>query len=361
MQQSQHKEAGVVSLFTVIFFTILLSILTIGFVRIMISERRQSTDEDLTTRAYYAAESGIEDMKRAIAQYYPNAADQAKLNATTCDAPVGYSNVISSALKTGYSCKLLNLNPPDIEATLPGNNTSMEWAIRSQNDVPFDTLRISWHSLSDDIDGSNVAFRPANDTTNPTYGNWNSGGASAQSFPAMLRMQMFGFPKSGTFGKAEIDALNRVGFLSPTDANPPTNVPIGNLDANTTPYSVSCTTDSSVYGGYACQAKVNIASLNVNGNYLFLRLKGLYDPNGTKVKVELLNGINVVNTQDAQVQADVTGYAGDTFRRVQARLSLPNTIDTSLLPEFAVESGSDICKHFEITNSTENLNECQVR
>lgn len=355
-RRTQSREAGVVSLFTVIFFTIMISVVTVGFVRVMINEQRQSTDEDLTTRAYYAAESGVEDTKRALKQYYPS--DQGKLNATTCDAPQGYNKVIASSLNVGYSCKLIDLNPSDIEATLPGDNTAMQWEIRSQNDANFNKLRISWHSLSDDIDGSNVAFRTPSDTSDPTYANWKSG---SQPYPAMLRMQMFGVPKSGTFGRSDVENLNRVGFLSPSTAAGPTSVSIAALNNAGSPQSISCTTNASTFGGYACQAIVDITSLNVTTNNLFLRMKGLYDQNGTKVKIELLNGSNVVNTQDAQAKVDVTGYAGDVFRRVQSRVSLPNTADTSLMPEFGVESGDSICKHFEITDTTENLNGCAVR
>ena len=122
------KESGVVSLFTAIFFTILLTVLTTGFIRIMINENQQANDDDFSSRAYYAAESGVEDMKRALAQYYPN--DIAKLNATVCDPPVGYSNVVSSALGVSYPCKLLNFNPPSIEATLPADGSSMQWRLR---------------------------------------------------------------------------------------------------------------------------------------------------------------------------------------------------------------------------------------
>jgi hypothetical protein len=177
----------------------------------------------------------------------------------------------------------------------------------------------------------------------------------------MLRLQVFGFPKSGTFSRSSVTALNKVGFLNPTSINPPTNIPLGNLDSNGSPYAVSCTSDTSVSGGYACQATVNIGASQTNGNYLYLRLKGLYDPNGTKVKVELMNGSNVVNTQDAQAKVDVTGYAGDVFRRVESRVSLPGSINSTLLPEYGVESGDNICKHFEVTPTGENLNECTVR
>lgn len=349
----KQQESGVVSLFTVIFFTILVTVLTVGFVRIMVNERRQSTDEDLTTRAYYAAESGVEDARRALQQYYPTAADRAKLNAGSCDAPVGYSKTIATNPNVGYSCMLLDLNPPDIQATLPGDGNSMQWAIRSANDANFNKLRISWHSLSDDVDGDNVAFR-ATGSQNPPYTSWKDG--SGVAYPAMLRLQMFGYPKSGTFGRAQLEALNRVGFLNPTTSSSSGDFPINNLDANTAPQDTRCTTDSTVFGGYACQATIIIdPGINPGSNYVFLRLKGLYDQNGTKVKIELLNGSTVVNTQDGQAIVDVTGRAGDVFRRVQSRVSLPGSVDTSLLPEFAVESGDDICKRFEVTDDSESL------
>src|SRR5688572_14994191 len=198
---TQHKQDGVVSLFTVIFFTVLVTVLTVGFVRIMINERRQSTDQDLTSRAYYAAESGVEDARRALQQYYPNPADRTKLNAATCDAPVGYSKTISTSPSVGYSCMLMDLNPNDLQATLPGDSSSMQWAIRSEGDVNFNKIRVSWHSLTDQADGTPIALRNAND--NPTTFNWKSG---TNPFPAMLRLQMFGYPKAGVFGRAQIEA-----------------------------------------------------------------------------------------------------------------------------------------------------------
>ena len=360
--RQQDREAGVVSLFTVIFFTILVTVLTVGFVRIMVNERRQSTDEDLTSRAYYAAESGVEDARRALQQYYPNPADRTKLNATSCDAPVGYNKTISTSPSVGYSCMLMDLNPPDIQATLPSDGTSMQWALRSQNDVSFNKIRISWHSLTDQVDGTPVALRNTNN--NPTYGNWKSG---STPYPGMLRLQFFGYPRTGTFGRTQLENLNRVTFLNPTSLGGNGDFPINTLDdgnagtAKNAPENVLCTpSDVTRFDGYACQATLVLGPTGVDPttNYMFLRAKSLYDQNGTKVKIELLNGSNVVNTQESQVIVDVTGRAGDVFRRVQSRVSLTST---SLAPEFAIESGDDICKRFELTDTTETLNGCAVR
>ena len=350
------KESGVVSLFTAIFFTILLTVLTTGFIRIMINENQQANDDDFSSRAYYAAESGVEDMKRALAQYYPN--DIAKLNATVCDPPVGYSNVVSSALGVSYPCKLLNFNPPSIEATLPADGSSMQWRLRSQNDVPFNAVRISWHSLSETVDGANVTFRTTN--TIPTYGNWNNAGTP---FPAMIRSQVFGYTTAGPVNDADLKANNYNGFLNPTSTANGNAMDISTaLNGATTPTDVLCTTNTATYAGYACQATINLAPIgSFSGKTMFLRLKSLFDTNGTKVKIELMNGSNVVNTSDAQAIVDVTGRAGTLFRRVQSRVSLPGTASSDLMPEFSLESGDNICKRFELTDTTETLNGCVVR
>lgn len=355
LQQNDKNQAGVVSLFTVLFFTILLTVLTTGFIRIMINERQQSNDEDFSSRAYYAAESGVEDAKRALAQYYTT--DPSKLNATTCAAPDGYNNVISADLKISYSCMLMDLNPSSIEATLPADGSGMQWRLKAQNGSQFNRVRISWHSLNDNlVDGTNVAFRTTND--NPTYGNWQSG---ATPYPAMLRAQFFGYPNAGATA-AGVKALNNVGFLNPTSNATTDPIDINVLNAATTPQGARCTANTTTYGGYACQAIINLAPINnLEQASVFLRLKGLYDTNGTKVKIELMNGSNVVNTADAQALVDVTGKAGTLFRRVQARVSLPSSVSSDLMPEFGLESGDNICKQFELTDTTETLNGCVVR
>jgi Tfp pilus assembly protein PilX len=354
-KNSGGTESGVVAIFTVLFFTILITVLVVGFLQITITEQQQSTDNDLTARAYYAAESGVEDVKRALMQYYP--ANIADLNATTCTPPLGYSGALSQSQDIGYSCKLIDLDPTDIEATLPGNNTSMQWPLEAASGDPYNQIQISWHNLNDDnIDGPNVTFRTSD--TLPTYGNWDSAGTP---FPAMLRMQIFGYPNSGTFTTATLDNLNNVGFLNPATTGPAGAVPIATLNTETEPQDVECTTNPATFDGYACRATIDITSLNTSANNLYIRLKALYKSNGTDVRIQLLDNGTVVPTTGAQALVDVTGYAGAVFRRVQERVTLPGTSTSSLLPEFAVESGGDMCKNFQLSTTGETLNGCTVR
>ncbi len=67
--QTQSKR-GVASLYVVIFATILFGIVSLSFMRIILSEAGQSSDDDLSRSAYDAALAGVEDAKRAVNTYY---------------------------------------------------------------------------------------------------------------------------------------------------------------------------------------------------------------------------------------------------------------------------------------------------
>ena len=65
-----ETRKGVTSLYVVIFATILFGVMTLGFIKLMVSESSQSSDEQLSESAYDAAMAGVEDAKVAASKYY---------------------------------------------------------------------------------------------------------------------------------------------------------------------------------------------------------------------------------------------------------------------------------------------------
>lgn len=69
LSKSSMKK-GAASLYVVIFTTILFGVITLSFIRIILSESSQSSNDDLSRSAYDSALAGVEDAKIAVNKYY---------------------------------------------------------------------------------------------------------------------------------------------------------------------------------------------------------------------------------------------------------------------------------------------------
>ena len=66
----QNTKEGAASIFIVIFTTLLLSVITLSFFRIMLSEANLTINYNLSQSAYDSALAGIEDAKVALLKYH---------------------------------------------------------------------------------------------------------------------------------------------------------------------------------------------------------------------------------------------------------------------------------------------------
>ena len=382
-RQHVAQEQGFVSLFTVIFFMLLITIITVGFLRIMAIEQRQSLDNDLTASANAAAQTGVEDAKRAIIKYNSLSNGDplksqllAALTSSSCNALTG-NNSIRSALnlnnngsvntQTGlnqyYTCLSVNLNTPDYVGTA-SNNKSEFVPLKSEDGHPFSQITVSWHlasaSVGTDGDGQPARYAPGL-LLPPVTGGASSW--SAQGYPAYLRVQLYGYP-DGNFNRGKMDQLTHTVFLVPNspsnaaavDSSTPVNFetvdPRGTDQNKINLVGVKCTgagTPPNVaIGTYACTARLELpAGQPSTSNNYYLRVTPLYS--STHFRLQLYQGGDVVNFSGVEPQIDSTGRASDVFRRVQSRVRLDNL---SNLPEYAAESAGDICKNMQVSDGS---------
>lgn len=382
--QPQSKEAGFVSLFTVLFFILMMTVITIGFLRVMGIEQQQSLDNDLTASAISAAESGIEDGKRAILSYYTTtdptlkAALAGAFTSTACDSLTSSAtirnalkfdaagNVIgNSALNQYYTCLTVNLNSPNYLNQMSAGSSDFIPLVAAGGN--FQRIKVSWHLIDTpvgkDFDGipANYAPGPLLPPVNNVNGN-PANSWSTQGYPAYLRVQLYGYPTGvANFSRADLDSRSRTLLLVPStqanaaavDATTPinfgTNDPRGYDQAKTVLQQIKCINNpSSNRGAYACTALLELPAglLSTNNNF-FLRVTPLYGQ--SHFQVSLQNSGAPVDMSGVQPIVDATGRSADVFRRLQARVRI-NPVGN--LPEYVVQSANTICKNMVVSDGS---------
>lgn len=381
-----RNESGFVSLFTVIFFMMLITVITIGFLQIMAAEQRQSLDNDLNAGALAAAESGIEEAKRAIIEYNsfdPNSPDKAHwrsvLTSNNCNALFG-DNAVRGALNLNpngqvgqaslnqfFSCLTVNLNSPDyISHGTAGKSEFIP--LKHDPSKTFDEINVSWHllsnSVSNDGDGVPGGYSP-NQLLPPVTGN-GANNWSNLKYPAYLRVELYGFP-NGSFSRSDIDKRSHAVVLAPSTSGLDQNGqiqmdtidPRGIDQAKPGVQQVKCKGLSPVpIGNYACSVNLILPSdpsLRGNNNNYYLRVTPIYG--STHFRLQLLDSSSggVVNFSEVQPTIDSTGRTKDVFRRVQARVLLTAAGE---IPEYVVESVNDICKDMTVSDGSYYQNNC---
>jgi len=393
-------ENGATSIFVVLFTTILLGVIAIGFAQIMLRDRQQAINNDLGKSANDSALAGIEDAKLALIKCLddPSAVGCAQLDNSDCD---GVSKVLGNNagevkiesngggadLNQAYTCVTVERDTPDYLGELPeGYSEVIPLRFKPGENVTH--LRISWFTAGNvgtGGDAGNIAYSDNTDLpVNGPTGGW-------VNRPSLMRAQLI-----QTDSQFSVEDLRRDGYNLGASYNPRTDRATvfmypQSISTNTrvsgtvltnsaqqnpnfaeAPYPVKCETNLNS-NSYACSVGVQLPN-PINGgarnpNTLFLRLSAYYT--GSDFKVEGCEGWcsptndNVKKFYGVQPEIDSTGRANNIFRRVISRVTFNN--GDFLYPDFELELGpsnaagsNEICKDFTITdNADDGIYNCQ--
>lgn len=337
----QRDQQGAVAMLTVIFVAIVLSIVVTGFIRLSVSNQREAIDDDLTTRAFYAAETGVENARQQLVQYLE---DGISPETDTCGDPVTLTN--SDGQDSAYTCVLIDISPNSFVADLEANGRAVLIPLRTN--AGYDNVRVEWH-----ISNGETTYNLRGDSSFPPVSEWGDA-------PALLRVQTFRARNTSSASVDDWRTTNSAGngqhdismFVPPLQGGAQSAV-IGspniftnaNINANdrtvATPYCVASVEE----GGYVCSVTLAVIG-NPGGNWSnYLNIRSLYKD--TTIRVTANSGNNPVEFNDVQALVDVTGRANDIFRRVETRIPITSV---SELEDFAVVSADRVCKYFAVTD-----------
>ncbi|MDR1300170.1 MAG: hypothetical protein LBK50_00480 [Candidatus Nomurabacteria bacterium] len=406
------SESGAVSMLTVIFFVLFLSVLSVSFLRIVNEERQRSLANELSASALAAAEAGVEDAKRVLlyCMNQDNAGTEgntgtgspkdncAALNngskSNDCTAVInkfrgtgiinvddsnsnGLEGVVDSNgdYQQYYPCMFIDrftdtieFNGTAVDTKSPDVSASiiapLDLAVKeSENEnsdyvkVDFDvtgTITLDWHLVASN---GGVAETRGYDA-NPVKSSWNNA--------AMLRVEMV---KVGSnFSINNLAESSYAVTLRPSGEGGAGEVTLSQYAPNTsgvpnnsnTPIKdVNCAS-SGVYSGYQCRVNIKYDGSNMNfsnGVQYYMKITPLYRDATVSIGVTDLVAIKDskryedVKFNGIQPLIDVTGRVNNTYRRVIARVA-PNAAMAGemFFPEYTIESATKVCKKMRITN-----------
>ncbi len=390
-----ETRKGVTSLYVVIFATILFGVMTLGFIKLMVSESSQSSDEELSESAYDAAMAGVEDAKVAASKYYT-----AKNNGSPVKAEDLFSKDDCALLKKylygeasvgddgnsevkiqestdpntntpteqAYTCVIVSNEVSDYRGTMDSANRVkvIPLKVSREDSTPY-KIRFSW-------------FTAVNGTKTE---NLNHGGyllsSPASTIPPAMALSVISVPLladgSVDLNNMQTNSNNFTTVLSlpatPDASNDPSIISRDDLIAHSNserpdvhkPVQVGCQSPGTNVDGtvreFACVTQLETGGCLGSGEcYVYLVASMPYGTITSDFKVEKLDSFGtVIPFKDVQVIVDSTGRANDLHRRVETRLSPAD--DYYPYPQFELELGGSsesgaedaLRKNFYITDN----------
>ena len=370
-------KKGAVSIFAVIFSTLLLTVLTVSFMGLMISAQQRAINNDLSQSAYDSALAGVEDAKRVVRACANGNVDacSALEAASDCqvvarakvNGSVGQpETVIASNSSSGqsfdqaYTCVNIAMDSVDY---LFEAQSGRAHVVPLRATQPIKKITIEWFTLEDN---NNAPARtptssPASSTSLPPIASWNS------SAPSLIRAQLITPGESFSLSSLDESSSSRTLFLRPdTMSNGATSgMPTANIQVSQAAQpratsgdgsysnSVNTVVCSSNYAnnGFSCSVTLDLADDQVistgASNNALLRVDSLYKGANVRVTLHSQDG-SEIKFDDVQPVVDSTGRASTLFRRVEARLRMGTDFP---YPSYVADVQNNLCKNFSVDDT----------
>lgn len=326
----QRSEQGMVSIMTTMVLMIVITLIVLGFAQITRRNQKESLDRQLSTQAFYAAESGVNDARKAIQTAV--ATGNPIVDKTSCGGSwvVGLLNPdIDASANVRYSCLLVDPSPKLLRYSDVGT-TSIVVPMVGKSGATFSSIRLVWQAKTGGTPTSGcpntLPVGAGNGRFSPTS-NWTCG-------YGVLRFDLV--PTSGA--THTVDSLQN-GTMT-TFA-----VPFSSGGVASIPYMGGAANVNNVRGVTCNNTQCSLTiTMAVPQNSYHLRISSLY----RNVSLQI-SGANAAGTQleveGAQAVIDSTGRAQDVLRRIQVNVPLTNSSENQM-SDYAIQTTDSICKRF---------------
>lgn len=324
---NRSKQAGIVSIMVTLVIMLVISLIVISFARMSRREQRQALDRQLSTQAFYAAESGV----NAAAHALRNEGYSSDRN--TCSGPTSPTNLtidnsltLDSNSQVGVSCLLINRAPTILEY----ENVATESQVVPINSTgsAISQITIRWR----DKDGRNNLSGCSASANFPPAGSWSNCDVG------VLRVDLV--PTAGNFSRDSLLNNTFTAFLYPSSSGGSSAMTFVSASGLNNQGVVTRTTCS----GTPATCEMRITGPGLGGSNYYMRLRTLYGYSTVNLTAQDASNNNL-QLVGAQAIVDATGKASDVLRRIQVRVPL---LPTQNVPDFATQSSGSLCKRYMV-------------
>lgn len=316
------NEHGFASMVIGLVLIVVLGLMTIGFAELARHEQQQALNNQLSTQAFYSAETGINDVKKVLTD--PALATLAAASPGKClddgalSAITGKSSTIGdTANGFSYTCVKIDLQTKEI---LFGNVPADQGRsiVTTTNPAGLTSLTFAWKP--DGADVAKTAVRSGAIGTFTPKASWAS--------PAVIQLSIT--PLGGGYDRASLIANTYTAYLYPDNSGATASYSAGGVGMA----SGRCRTAAPIVAGYECSSVIGMSG--TTGPYL-IHFLNLY----SESSVQITGNNNAATFSGGQAMIDVTGKAKNVLKRLQVRVPIQN--GGSDLSNYAIEA-QDICK-----------------
>jgi Tfp pilus assembly protein PilX len=349
------NEEGMASILVTLIMSVVITLIVLGFAQVTTREQSNALQNQLSTTAYYAAETGVNDAINIIQENlknHPNypASYYAK---NTCGAPgpgvagpdngILYSSLYTTDTFSGdnsqsgatYSCLLVNPAPSEIVTTV-GTNPQV---------IPINTgevtkaINLTWKSTQAwDATKCNLGADPEFTTTS----NW-------QCELSALRIDLVTVP-AGTINVNNLTSDTNEAFIMPFNVATAScygNISLGGIVCNNI-YGASCSATSTSQG---CDVNILLPNPSASTVY-YLQVSSIYGSSSTFAVSGYAN-VPIPGNPNPQPQPlngaeyiiDSTGLTHGVSKRIQVAVPILQSVN---IPGYAIQTTDDLCKRFYI-------------
>lgn len=322
-----REQQGFVAIIVAMILIALISLIALGFAFLVRQNQRSALNRQLSTQAFYAAESGVNDVVK-------NLDTVGSINDCSQTASIGgQPNLDGENVK--YTCVLVNKAPDTLVYDAISTNESTIANVKSANGESIESLQVSWQDSGAE---PNTGFAAASANFQlpqvPTMNN-------CSAFPG-CNQDIADFPKNIGMLRTTIIPATTAGstasktvFMYPQKSSNAHNGSTVSFNGNDGVFALGqCNPNNTT--PRQCTVTIN----DVPSPEFYLRLKAIYKPVAVTITAKNSSGA-VIPISGAQVVVDSTGRAQDVVRRIQVRVPLAPAY---YFPEFGVESATTICK-----------------